>query len=169
MYTWEFGEKTSDGLKKPDLIIKKDSLWVLASPILHRYYIPGEYSVKLTIESDQGCIDSMRFDKIVVDLSELHIPNVFTPNGDGINDYFVVESKSLRNLYVEIFSRSGLMVHSFIGDGEKLKNYPGWDGNVNKSSINASPGIYFYIIRAMGWDDKVYNGKEFRGFFYLYK
>jgi gliding motility-associated-like protein len=169
MYTWEFGEKNPDGLKKPDLIIKKDSLWVLASPVLHRYYIPGEYSVKLTIESDQGCIDSMRFDKIVVDLSELHIPNVFTPDGDGINDFFVVESKSLRSLYVEIFSRSGLMVHSFTGEREILKDYKGWDGNVNKSSIHASPGVYFYIIRAVGWDEKVYNSKEYRGFFYLYR
>ena len=70
--------------------------------------MPGEYSVKLTIESDLHCIDSMRFDKIVVDPSQLIIPNVFTPDGDGLNDYFMVESKSLRMISMEVFSRSGI-------------------------------------------------------------
>ena len=36
------------------------------------------------------CIDSMRSENIVVDPSKLEIPNVFTPDGDGLNDYFVV-------------------------------------------------------------------------------
>ena len=91
--------------------------------------------------------------KIVVDPSELSIPNVFTPNGDGMNDNFVVESKSLRNISMEIFSRSGLKVYSFYGEAEILRDWTGWDGNVNSSSVKASPGIYFYIIRAYGWDD----------------
>ena len=59
----------------------------LSDPEPHIYYIPGEYSVKLTIESDLHCIDSMRFEKkIVVETSALDIPNVFTPNGDGLNE-----------------------------------------------------------------------------------
>ena len=63
-YRWEFGD---------------DSVSVLSDPEPHTYYIPDEYSVKLTIESDLHCIDSVRFDKIVVDPSALAIPNVFTP------------------------------------------------------------------------------------------
>jgi len=156
IYRWEFG----DG---------KDSISDLRNPDPHVYYKPGEYSVKLTIESPLHCIDSMRFDKIVVEKSDLEIPNVFTPDGDGLNDYFMVQKTSLRLLSVQIFSRSGLKVYSFYGEGEALREWTGWDGNVNNSSIKATPGVYFYLVRAYGWDDVDYNGEEYRGFFYLYR
>jgi len=154
-YLWEFGDTSTSKLNNPEP---------------HIYYKPGEYSVKLTVESDLHCIDSLRLDqKIAVDFSDLHIPNVFTPNDDGINDNFIVESKSLRYISVEVFSRSGLKVYAFYGEGESLRTWQGWDGNVNKSSIKASPGVYFYIIRAYGWDDVDYNSKEQKGFVYLYR
>jgi len=153
-YKWEFGDTATSRLNNPDP---------------HIYYKPGEYSVKLTIESELFCIDSIRFEKIVVDDSKLEIPNVFTPNGDGFNDDFVIESQSLRYISVEIFSRSGLKVYSFYGEGEELREWMGWDGNVNKSSIKASPGVYFYIVRAYGWDDVNYDSEEYRGTVYLYR
>lgn len=155
-YRWEFGDS-------------KDSISELSNPEPHIYFKPGEYSVKLTIVSVLGCVDSMRFDKIDVDRSKLEIPNVFTPDGDGRNDNFNVESTSLRFISVEVFSRSGIKVYSFYGDGERLRGWEGWDGNVNKSSIKASPGVYFYIIRAYGWDDVDYNSKEHKGVVYLYR
>ena len=155
-YKWEFG----DG---------KDSISTLKDPESHIYYRPGEYSVKLTIESDLHCIDSMKIDKIEVENSLLDIPNVFTPNGDGINDRFIVQKRSLRYLSVEIYSRSGKMVYSFLGQGEALRDWEGWDGTINNSSAQASPGVYFYVIRAVGWDDIDYNTKAQRGFVYLYR
>jgi gliding motility-associated-like protein len=153
-YLWEFGDTSTSKLSDPEP---------------HIYYKPGEYSAKLTIESDLHCIDSMRFDKIVVDPSELKIPNVFTPDGDGFNDSFIVESRSMRYISVEVFSRSGLKVYAFYGEGESLRAWTGWDGNINNTSIKASPGVYFYIIHALGWDDVDYNSKEQRGFVYLYR
>jgi len=155
-YFWDFGDN-------------KDSTSTLAAPDPHIYYKPGEYSVSLTVTSPLNCIDSMRFESIVVEASELDVPNVFTPDGDGLNDYFVVQSKSLRFINVEVFSRSGLKVFSFRGEGEGLKEWEGWDGSINNSSIKAAPGVYFYIIRAFGWDDIDYNGEEYRGFVYLYR
>jgi gliding motility-associated-like protein len=169
-YIWNFGETTKEGKKKPDWVVNKDSLWLFANPITHRYFRPGQYSVSLTIESDLHCIDSFRLEpKIIVEKSDLEIPNVFSPNGDGLNDNFMVESKSLRWINVEIFSRSGLKVYSFTGEGDLLSQWRGWDGNVNGTSIKASPGVYFYIIRAIGWDDVLYDTKEQRGFVYLYR
>lgn len=164
-YKWEFGDSIASAST-----IKQPYSSVSPNPDPHTYYIPGEYSVKLTVVSDQHCIDSLRLDtKIAVDPSELHIPNVFTPNNDGINDNFMVESKSLRDLFVEVFSRSGLKVYSFYGIGDALREWKGWDGNVNSSSVKAAPGVYFYIVRATGWDNLLYKGKEYRGFVYLYR
>ena len=169
-YTWEFGDKTRDGKKTPAWIIEEDSLWVMSIPFLHTYNIPGDYSVKLTIESELGCIDSLRIDpKISVDKSKLDIPNVFTPDGDGLNDFFIVDSRSLRFISVDVFSRSGIKVYNFIGEGEKLKEWEGWNGNLNNTSIKTSPGIYFYIIKAFGWDNIDYDSKEYRGVVYLYR
>jgi gliding motility-associated-like protein len=159
-YKWEFG----DG---------RDSISTLRDPV-HIYYRPGEYSVKLTVTNDLGCDDSVPdnsrpFDKIVVDKSLLDIPNVFTPNGDGINERFIVQKQSLRYLSVKIYSRTGQMVYSFTGQGEALRNWEGWDGTINNSSSLASPGVYFYVIRALGWDDVDYDSEEQRGFVYLFR
>ena len=155
-YTWEFGDS-------------RDSISYEQNPPSHIYYKPGEYYIKLTVESDLHCIDSMKSEKIVVDESKLEIPNVFSPDGDGINDNFIVRSVSLRAINVEIFSQSGIKVYSFYGNGEKLRAWEGWDGTINSSSRKASPGVYFYMIRAYGWDDVSYNSKEQRGFVYLYR
>ena len=153
-YRWEFGD---------------DSVSLISNPGPHAYYIPGEYSVKLTIESDQLCIDSVRFNYIVVDPSSLAIPNVFTPNGDGINDIFMLDKTSLKYIDITIFTRNGVKVYDFYGEGPILKEWDGWNGNVNNSSSKASPGVYYYIIRAKGWDDVEYDSKEYRGFVYLYR
>jgi len=153
-YEWDFGD---------------DSVSNLSDPLPHTYYKPGEYTILLTLESELHCIDSLRSQTITVEPSALAIPNVFTPDGDGYNDWFMIESKSLRFVSMEVFSRSGLKVYGFSGTDERLKEWTGWDGNVNNSSIKASPGVYFYIIRAYGWDDIEYDSKEYRGFVYLYR
>jgi len=155
VYEWDFGD---------------DSVSHLSDPLPHRYYKPGEYTVLLTIENELHCIDSLRSQTITVEPSALAIPNVFTPDGDGYNDWFMIESKSLRYVSMEVFSRSGLKVYGFSGEGERLKEWAGWDGNVSNSSIKASPGVYFYIIHAYGWDDIEYDdSKKHRGFVYLYR
>lgn len=154
VYTWNFGDDTISHLKDPPP---------------HVYYKPGEYWVTLDIVSELFCADAADSIKITVEPSELDIPNVFTPDDDGYNDRFRIESKSLRFVSMEVFSQSGLKVYGFSGEGERLKNWDGWDGKINNSSTKARPGVYFYIIRAYGWDDIKYDSKEYRGFVYLYR
>jgi PKD repeat protein len=153
-YAWNFDDDTVSYLKDPPP---------------HIYYKPGEYWIKLNIESELLCNDDADSIKITVEPSKLDIPNVFTPDDDGYNDRFRVYSKSLRFVSMEVFSQSGLKVYGFSGEGENLKNWDGWDGNINNSSTKARPGVYFYIIRAFGWDDVKYDSKAYRGFVYLYR
>jgi gliding motility-associated-like protein len=160
-YKWEFGDSLASVGK-----IKQSFSSRSIIPDPHTYYFPGDYNLILTVTGK--CVDSTKI-KISVDKSSLNVPNVFTPNGDGINDIFVIESKSLNTLSVDIFSRSGRKVYSYLGQDDGLKDWTGWDGNVNSSSVKAAPGIYFYIIKAKGWDDIEYGGKEYRGFVYLYR
>ncbi len=123
-YTWRFGD---------------DTISYEPGSVSHIYYRPGTYSATLVIESLLGCTDSLTFQPIVVDPSSIAIPNVFTPDGDGLNEFFKPDITSLRFLDIQIFSRSGLMVYSFRGEDEKLKEWQGWDGNINNSRAKAAP------------------------------
>lgn len=151
--TWDFGD---------------DSVSDLADPPPHKYYIPGKYIVTLTIESDLFCIDTYSTE-ITVEESKLIMPNVFSPNGDGVNDYFIPDLASLKFVTLHIYSKSGQRVYHFEAEGETVSEWTGWDGKINNSERYAEPGVYYYVIKGKGWDDKEYNGEGFRGIVYLYR
>ena len=78
----------------------------------------------------------------------LFIPNIFTPNGDNINDYFFIKNASDWIINVQIFNRWGNLVY-------KADNYQNnWDGKYKGNPL--SDGVYYYIINAKG----KYSGKE---------
>ena len=66
------------------------------------------------------------------------IPNVFTPNGDGKNDVFHLESIGVRDFAIEIFNRWGELVF------ESNDQYFQWDGN-NKQGKECPAGVYYYV------------------------
>ena len=76
--------------------------------------------------------------------SSLDVPNIFTPNGDGINDEFRVVFKSLKSYNCQVFNRWGRKVFSTDDPGK------GWDGRINGQM--AAPGAYYYVIQATGTD-----------------
>ena len=74
------------------------------------------------------CVDSCNF---------YEIPNVFTPNGDDINDYLVAKTSGLVELVdFQLFNRNGLLL--FRTAEPKLN----WDGTYKGKIV--SPGVYFY-------------------------
>lgn len=84
--------------------------------------------------------------------SVLVIPNVFTPNGDGSNDFFTVEGTNLVSVQGQIFNRWGQKMFSW-------DNVNGsWDGRTLAGS-EAPDGTYFYIIEALGGDGTEYFEK----------
>jgi len=107
----------------------------------------GTYVVKLTVSNARCSFsDSLT---IIVSESALYVPNVFTPNGDGLNDEFRVAYKSLLTFQCWVYNRWGRQVFTWT-DPTK-----GWDGNINGKK--AVPGPYFYVIKATGSDKKKYK------------
>ena len=103
----------------------------------------GEYWVKLQATGSKcECIDSI---KVTVRESFLEVPNVFTPNGDGINDEFRVVYRSLASFRMTVYNRWGRKVYD---SSDPAK---GWDGRIN--GRNAAEGAYYYIIEATGTDN----------------
>jgi gliding motility-associated-like protein len=135
------------------------------------YYIPGYYYPGMVAYSEVGCVDSFPLvtnPEIHVKPSELDVPNVFTPNGDDVNDFFVVRSQSLKEFRITIFNHSGRKVYEYEHSDGRME-WEGWDGTVHGNGENfAQTGIYYYVIEALGWDASVYRGVEpYKGFVYL--
>lgn len=129
--------------------------WVIyrgSDPILHRsetqhqytFTEPGNYRAVVGISNSHGCqLDSVEF-LISVSESMLAVPNVFTPNGDGMNDEFRVVYRSIKEFHCWVYNRWGHLVYEW-SDPAK-----GWNGTIGGKP--ASEGAYYYVIRALGTD-----------------
>ncbi|MFL5762658.1 MAG: PKD-like domain-containing protein [Bacteroidia bacterium] len=116
-------------------------------------YIPlGQYTACLIATSGTGCADTACTNIDIYINSVFIIPNVFTPNGDNVNDVFMVNAVGLETLDAEIYNRWGQMLY------EWHTTSGGWDGRT-ASGVEASDGTYFYIIKATGFDKKEYFEK----------
>ena len=115
------------------------------------YGSPGTYTVYLI--ADNGyCTDSSSLDIIVIPFPDpiIHVPNVFTPNGDGTNDVFFIASQYVETLEISIFNRWGNEMREVNGINDS------WDGTVNGK--DAEEGTYFFKYYAKG-----INGTELTG------
>jgi gliding motility-associated-like protein len=117
------------------------------------YTASGTYTVILTVKKGT-CIDTaMRI--VTVDIaSRLEIPNVFTPNGDKSNDIFRLRASSLKEIYIIIYDRWGTKVYEVTSDTGNFA----WDGK-NQFGKDCSDGVYFYVIKAKGKDEKEFEQK----------
>lgn len=98
----------------------------------------GVYWLKVT--TDKGCATN---DTVLVKPDcYINIPNAFTPNGDGINDYFFPRqflSDGLATFHMQIFSRWGQLIFETTStDGR------GWDGRFN--GVMQPEGVFIYLI-----------------------
>jgi len=95
----------------------------------------GTYSVIVT--TAQGCKQTFQTNVQLIDLSQ--IPNTFSPNHDGINDYWYVKAMdAFPNASVMVFNRNGNKVWEGKGTGIR------WDGTSNGHELPA--GVYFYVL-----------------------
>lgn len=109
----------------------------------HHYDEPGIYTVK--------CLLAGRELNATVEVLG-QIPSVFSPNGDGVNDQFVIGGAEVTSVDVHIYDRSGRMVLS--GKGKQII----WDGTVSRGQL-AETGTYFYDIFATSISGVTYKQK----------
>ena len=131
-FFWTFGDETTSTERDPS----------------HVYQVVDSYDATLLVTAVNGCVDSIT-QTIDVKEVELVIPNVFTPNGDGINDTFVILEldKYISNTLV-IYNRWGKTVY------DKNNYISGdWDGD------NVGDGTFFFVLECKGFfSDDVFRG-----------
>ncbi|WP_281637333.1 T9SS type B sorting domain-containing protein [Flavobacterium marginilacus] len=125
-------EYSMDGLTYQDIPVFKDLL-------------PGEYQI--FIRDKDNC--SVIRDKVFL----MMYRNFFTPNGDGINDYWnIIASAGGASVKIVIYDRYGKIMTSLKGDSM------GWDGNYNNNPMPSSD-YWFELITE--------EGKKLKGHFSL--
>jgi gliding motility-associated-like protein len=115
----------------PATFLNKDTVLVpLTSPNMDITY-------KLTVTGRGGCVSS---DEVFVKLLKAPvIPNAFSPNGDGINDTWVIKYlESYPGATVEVFNRYGQIMYFSTGYSKP------WDGKSN--GVDLPVGTYYYIV-----------------------
>ena len=166
-YVWRFDSKNPKG----DSIVY-DYDRPPPDIVEYTYYTPKTeaYQVTLRVTSSERCSYTTDPVTITVKPPSLDVANVFTPNNDDMNEYFKPNAVSLRRFEIWIYTRAGKQVYYYRGND--LRDWQGWDGRIEKTGKEAAAGVYFYIIKAAGWDEpptKNPKAGPYRGSFHLYR
>lgn len=134
--------------------------WSYGSTInLLQYNESGIVTVLITNEHGCSYIDTIQVH--LENCDSILSPNVFTPNGDGINDYFSFGILETKKQYLEVKNRYGNLVHQEENDG-KIE----WNGVDLSTGKPVSVGTYFYYFRYTDWNDVTH---EIQGFLTIKK
>lgn len=122
-WSWSFGDGNASSLQNPN----------------HHFATSGNYDVMQVVTNSFGCVDSAL---MLLSVEEgVLIPNVFTPDGDGINDQFYIQSSGFDEYKIQIFNRWGVKL--FESSASEIK----WDGRTT-AGIKVPDGTYFFILDA---------------------
>lgn len=106
------------------------------------YYYLDDVSVKKIADATEIC-----------DCKTPEIPNVFTPNGDGINDELLIKNLSATD-QIQIVNRWGVTVREYDGTA------PAWDGK-NAAGDDCTEGVYYVAVKT--------KAKEYKGLVHLFR
>jgi gliding motility-associated-like protein len=126
-YVWYFGDNSATST---------------ATNPSHVYNAIGTYSVILVASNNGNCPDTARATVVADVATTLIIPNIFSPNGDGINDQFFINNTGMSSLTCTIFNRWGQLLFTITEPNQA------WDGRTPN---------YMYILQAQGMDGKSYK------------
>ena len=99
--------------------------------------------VEVTVVDTSGCTASDAISVTVQQPKGFYAPNAFSPNDDGVNDWFLIDGPSIAEVSkLTIFDRWGNLLH----ESENLiPGEPAWDGSFKGEVLN--PGVYVYHAR----------------------
>jgi gliding motility-associated-like protein len=105
---------------------------------------PGiaEVTVSVSGVSQQQTV-AIEFTPLPLPPPSLFIPEGFSPDGDGVNDAFVIQGAEQYSITLKVYNRWGNIVY----EGHAYKN--DWEGNANQGIVvgqNLPDGTYFYAI-----------------------
>ncbi|MEQ8908325.1 MAG: PKD domain-containing protein [Vicingaceae bacterium] len=109
----------------------------------------GHFTIQQVVENQFECKDTSYKEVFVFDVFELNIPNVFTPNNDGINDDFLIEACGIYEFDLKVFNRNGNKVF----ESERIAN--SWDGRINGKKANS--GVYYYQLKLLDFRGQYLN------------
>jgi gliding motility-associated-like protein len=120
---------------------------------------PGTTVYTVTVTNDAGCL---AIDSVVVFVNivrPIYVPNVFSPNGDGVNDFFYFQGSPAAHgiEVIRIFDRWGALI--FEDYGVDLNDPSrGWDGTFKDEYVN--PGVFTYYANVLFLDNETltYSG-----------
>jgi len=122
----------------------------LSDPLPHTYADTGTYTIMLITSTQYNCIDTA-YQTVIVEPNFLfYIPNAFTPNDDGINDFFSGKGTFVGIYEMAIFDRWGNLI--FNSDDITKP----WDGRANKGDVIAQGDVYIYSIKITDFKKKKY-------------
>jgi len=121
----------------------------LAQSTNYTFNQSGNYIASYYFTSNHGCIDSVKYDIHVIDYSTLYIPNSFTPNNDGKNDFFKADGTFINSFEMNIYDRWGNLVIT-LDDLTKS-----WNGK--QKGQEASEDVYVYKGTAIDASGKQIN------------
>ncbi|MFZ4796346.1 MAG: PKD domain-containing protein [Bacteroidia bacterium] len=134
-YYWNFGQPSSGA----------NNISNIQNPTHDYKSLNDSFKVCLVVKNISDCFDTTC--KIIIPVSRLiAVPNVFTPNGDGINDAFDIDILGEMFYEIKIFNRWGNKVFESTADG-KGNDGNNWNGKTdNDGSVN-SAGVYYYTFK----------------------
>lgn len=131
-----------------------DTVYTATPPFNYTFPDSGWYEVTLTVANDNGC-SSTSVDSVYIEgIPNYDVPNVFTPNGDMVNDRFRPKTYAMVEAKMKVYNRWGRPVFNYEGEIPVLDEW-GWDGTVN-GGARAAEGTYYYVLDMIGT-----NGSNF--------
>ena len=122
----------------------------------HSYDTWADYVITQTVSNVYGCTAVAQQNVSVLPSLQVHIPNAFTPDGNGNNDFFkpVIAGSEVREYYFAIFDRWGNVVY----ETEDLEGC--WNGQVHNTGAEAQDGVYNWVLKIRSIDQPVVGSQQ---------